>query len=164
MCWTESRWYHYLFTHKINLSDQAQVTLLLKISKGKGKVIPLQARCGQRYSSTLPWPWHQKGVSGQQHAPTAIYPRERPGTHCTGDWVGPRTGLDRCWKSRPMGIRSPDRPARNQSLYRLSYQAQTKDQYFRFSVNICSPSTLVRGIKKRFAPGSEPAFGGPDYT
>ena len=28
-------------------------------------------------------------------------------------------------KSRPTGIRSPDRPARNQSLYRLSYPAHT---------------------------------------
>ena len=27
-------------------------------------------------------------------------------------------------KSRPTGIRSPDRPARSQSLYRLSYRAQ----------------------------------------
>ena len=24
-----------------------------------------------------------KGVSGQQHAPAALYPRERPGAHCT---------------------------------------------------------------------------------
>jgi len=29
-------------------------------------------------------------MSGQQHAPAALYPRERPGTHCTGGWVGPR--------------------------------------------------------------------------
>jgi hypothetical protein len=29
------------------------------------------------------------GVSGQQYAPTALYPRETPGTHCTGGWVGP---------------------------------------------------------------------------
>jgi len=28
-------------------------------------------------------------------------PRGRPGTHCTGGWVGPRAGLDRCGKSRP---------------------------------------------------------------
>jgi len=28
-------------------------------------------------------------------------PRERPGTHCTEGWVGPRAGLDRCGKSRP---------------------------------------------------------------
>jgi hypothetical protein len=31
----------------------------------------------------------------------SLYPRERPGTHCTGGWVGPRAGLDRCEKSRP---------------------------------------------------------------
>ena len=29
------------------------------------------------------------GVGGQRHAPVA-YPWERPGTHCTGGWVGPR--------------------------------------------------------------------------
>jgi hypothetical protein len=28
-------------------------------------------------------------------------PRERPGTHCTGGWLGTRVGLDRCGKSRP---------------------------------------------------------------
>ena len=33
-------------------------------------------------------------MSGQQHAPAALYPRERPGTHFTGGWVGPRAGLD----------------------------------------------------------------------
>ena len=40
--------------------------------------------------------------------------------------MGPRTGLDMCGKSRPpTWIRSPDRPARSQSLYRLSYPAHT---------------------------------------
>jgi len=34
-----------------------------------------------------------------------------------------RAGLDWCGKSRPTGIRSPDRPARRQSLYRLRYPA-----------------------------------------
>jgi hypothetical protein len=33
--------------------------------------------------------------------PRPLYPRERPGTHCTGGWVGPRAGLDMCEKSRP---------------------------------------------------------------
>jgi hypothetical protein len=47
--------------------------------------------------------------------------RERPGTHCTGGWVGHGAGLDRCGKSRPTGIRSPDLPARSESLYRLRY-------------------------------------------
>ena len=30
------------------------------------------------------------GVRCQRHAPAAPYPRERPGTHCTGGWVGLR--------------------------------------------------------------------------
>ena len=55
----------------------------------------------QRYSSTLSWPRHQKGVRGQCHAPAALYTRERPGTHCAGGWVGLRAGLDRYGKSRP---------------------------------------------------------------
>jgi hypothetical protein len=50
-----------------------------------------------------------------------LYPRERPSTHCIGGWVGPTAGLDGCGKTRPTGIRSPDGPARSESLYRLSY-------------------------------------------
>ena len=50
-----------------------------------------------------------------------LYPRERPGTRCTGGWVDPRAGLDGCGKSRPTWFRSPDRPARSESLCRLSY-------------------------------------------
>jgi len=41
------------------------------------------------------------GVGGQRHAPAALLPRKRPGTHIIGDWVGPRAGLDGCGKSRP---------------------------------------------------------------
>jgi len=33
--------------------------------------------------------------------PRPLYPRERPGTHRTGGWVGPRAVLDECGKSRP---------------------------------------------------------------
>jgi len=34
-------------------------------------------------------------MSGQRHAPTAIYPWETtPGTRWIGGWVGPRAGLD----------------------------------------------------------------------
>jgi hypothetical protein len=33
--------------------------------------------------------------------PRPFYPRERPGTHCTGGWVGLRAGVDVCKKSRP---------------------------------------------------------------
>jgi hypothetical protein len=51
-------------------------------------------------------------------------PGKEPGTDCVGGWVGSRAGLDGCGKFRPpphTGIRSPDRPARSESLYRLSY-------------------------------------------
>jgi hypothetical protein len=52
------------------------------------------------------------GVGGKRHDPATL-PQERPGTHCIRDWVGPTAGLDR--------IRSPDRPARSDSLHGLRY-------------------------------------------
>jgi hypothetical protein len=58
--------------------------------------------------------------------PCRLYPRERPGTHCTEGWVGPGGGLDRYGKSRPTGFRSPDLPARSESLYRLRYPDSIK--------------------------------------
>jgi hypothetical protein len=42
-----------------------------------------------------------EGVRGQRHALAILYPQERPGTHCTGGWVGPRAGLDKHGKPRP---------------------------------------------------------------
>jgi len=60
-------------------------------------------------------------VRGQRHAPATLYLTERPGTHCTGGWVGPHGQSGRAENLAPTGIRSPDRPARSQSLYRLSY-------------------------------------------
>ena len=36
-----------------------------------------------------------------------LYPRERPGTHCIGGWVGPRAGPDGCGKSRPPPVLDP---------------------------------------------------------
>ena len=65
-----------------------------------------------------------EGVSGQQHAPAALYPRERPVTHFTGGWVGPVAGLDGRKISSPPGF-DPGPPALAQSLYRLSYRAHT---------------------------------------
>jgi hypothetical protein len=63
-------------------------------------------------------------VSGQRHAPAALYPGERtPGTHWTGGWVDPRAGLDTEARGKILfplpGIepRSPGRPADSQTLY-----------------------------------------------
>ena len=70
-------------------------------------------------------------------------PGERPGTHFTGGWVGPRAGL-KGGKSRPHRDSIPDRPARSQSLYRLSYRAHNIILYYniilRDHCRICGPS------------------------
>jgi hypothetical protein len=55
--------------------------------------------------------------------PQPLYPRERSGTHRTRGWVGPRAGLEVAKNIAPAGMRSPDCPARSQSIYRLSYSA-----------------------------------------
>jgi hypothetical protein len=76
------------------------------------------------------------GVSGQRHAPAVLYPRGRtPGTHWIGGWVGPRAGLDAGARRKicPSGIepQSPDRPARSQTLYCLSYRGSSANvKYF----------------------------------
>jgi hypothetical protein len=56
--------------------------------------------------------------------PLSLYPQERPGTHCTGWWVGPRAGLNVCEKSRPHRDLIPG-PS-SQLLYRLSYRGPLK--------------------------------------
>jgi hypothetical protein len=63
-------------------------------------------------------------------------PGERtPGTHCTGDCVGPRAGLDTEVRGKILsplpGIdpRSPGRPARSQTLYWLSYPGYQNETY-----------------------------------
>jgi len=92
-------------------------------------------------------------VRGQCHAPAAPYPRERPGTHCTGSWVGLRTGLDWCGESRPTGIRSPDRPARRQSLYRLRYRAQLSAMFSAYNSRGLCPRWPIfdpRSVHVRF--------------
>jgi len=50
--------------------------------------------------------------------------RERHGTHCTGGWVGPRTGLDRCEKSRPHRYSIPGPSSRY-----TDYVTQPKPRY-----------------------------------
>ena len=45
-------------------------------------------------TSALRWGWVVSTII------RPLYPGERPGTHCTGGWVGPKVGLDGCGKSR----------------------------------------------------------------
>jgi hypothetical protein len=68
-------------------------------------------------------------VRGQRHAPAAPYPRERPGTHLQEAVWAPGTVWTGVETLAPTGIRSPDRPARRQSLYRLFYPAHLLPLY-----------------------------------
>ena len=61
----------------------------------------MKALKGSRINSTLSLILVLMGVGVQRHTPDALPPQERPGTHCIGGWVGPRTGLDGGGKSRP---------------------------------------------------------------
>ena len=99
---------------------------LMRKGKGKGKVHPRTDHEGpegeQRHSSTLSLTLTLDGLGGQRHVPAALPPGKGPGIYCTGGWVGPRAGLDGCGEiSPPTGIRSPDLPARSESLYQLRY-------------------------------------------
>jgi hypothetical protein len=66
-------------------------------------------------------------VSGHLHAPAALPTGESaPGTHWMGDWVNSRVSLDNMEKKKCLALpghelRSLDRPASSQSLYRLRY-------------------------------------------
>jgi hypothetical protein len=72
-------------------------------------------------------------MGGQRHAPAALLPGKRPDTHCKRWAPGP------VWMGAenlaPTGIRSPDRPPRSQSLYRLSYPAQQPGAVTMFYLN-----------------------------
>jgi hypothetical protein len=66
-------------------------------------------------------------VRGQRHAPAALYPPGKTRYPLYRRLGGPqgRYGQVRKISPTPTGIRSPDRPARSQSLYRLSHPALT---------------------------------------
>ena len=41
-------------------------------------------------------------MRGQRHVLAAFYPRERPGTHCTGGWLGPKGRSGQVRKISPL--------------------------------------------------------------
>jgi hypothetical protein len=67
---------------------------------------------GYMYSSTLSSFRHLSRRWMVNITSRPLYPRERPGTHFTGGWVGPRAGLDVSEKSRPYqdSIHGPSSP------------------------------------------------------
>ena len=88
-------------------------------------------------------------MEGQRHAPAALYPGKDtvPIVQEAGWAPGPVwTGAKNL---TPTGIRSPDHPARSESLYRLSYQ--THDKIHTSSKNnLCLTDIKDTTIKKSF--------------
>ena len=74
----------------------------------------------QRYSPTLSWTRHLDGVDGQHHAPAALSPVDPVPIVQEAGWT-PEPVWTGAENLAHTGIRSPDRPARSESLYRLSY-------------------------------------------
>ena len=120
-----SKCYSYLTEKSVSLSQrsvywnfQGNIHNLFQDHKGKGKGHPITGHEGpegdQMYSSTLPSTSALDGGGWSAPRPCrlSLCPQERPGTHSTGGWVGPRTGLDGCGKSLPHrdSIRGPSSP------------------------------------------------------
>jgi len=70
---------------------------LTEMSKGKRSSVPVTGPVvAQRVGRGIALLMTRALEGGEWSAarPGRSLPRERPGTHCTGGWVGPRAGLD----------------------------------------------------------------------
>jgi hypothetical protein len=116
----------------------------VSVNKGKGKGHPTtghEGPQGEMYSTTLPSTSALvRGWVVKRHAPAVIPPRKTryPLYRRLGRFQG-RSGRVRKI-SPPTGFRSPDRPARSESLYRLSYPDPL--------VSVNNPTNDVRGNTK----------------
>jgi hypothetical protein len=66
--------------------------------------------------------------------------------------MSPKVGLDRCGKSRPHrdSIIGPDRSARSQSLYQVSYPGPLFSSFFFYDFNITRQAGSDRGNTQIF--------------
>ena len=82
--------------------------------------------------------------------PRPFYPQERPGTHSTGGWAGPRASLDGCGKSLPhrdsipgpsrtVASRCTDNAIRRQLTTHLNVVRKIKNVW---SYNYATPSPI----------------------
>jgi hypothetical protein len=76
-----------MLLHVTILAFEKQLTLVLAMEFQRGsKGIALLFLYSRR----------QKRVGGQRHALANLSLGKKPGTHCTGGWVGTSAGLDGC--------------------------------------------------------------------
>jgi hypothetical protein len=101
-----------------NQNCKSESWFCLQVIFRKSKAVPLRnASAKDETCSSYSFSSALDGVSGQSHAPAALYPRIRtPGTHCTGGWVDIRTGLDTEARGKhPLPLQSTE--PRSSSLY-----------------------------------------------
>jgi hypothetical protein len=96
----------------------------VKMIRSKGKVLPLQAEMASSVGSGIALPLLDHGIRSGWVVNSTTQPQFTPGKDPVpivqeAGWPR-RVSLD-SGKSRSTWIRSPDLPARSQSLYRLSY-------------------------------------------
>ena len=110
-------------------------------------------------TSALDWGWVVSTT------PRPLYPQQRPGIHCIGGWVGPRAGLNGYGKSASTWIRSPDRPARSESLYRLSYRSPCllSVVWYKFTNISEEYITVVFRVQALYVQGCDVVIPGVDY-
>jgi len=96
----------------------------LLTSGGKGKDHPRADQEGAeweyRHCSNLSLTSALEGVVNATTRP--LYPRVRPGKHCIRGYWAPGPIWTGAENLAPTGIQFPDRPARSESVYRLSYR------------------------------------------
>ena len=95
----------------------------------KGKMIPLQARCGPEGGRGIALLFHDRGTIRGWVVSSTPRPHFSPGKVPIPIIQEAGRAPGQVWtggKSRPHRDSILDRPARSQSLYRLSYRAHTK--------------------------------------
>ena len=98
-----------IHVHSIIPEDRHFQYLKVFVFTFKVKLSHFRPSVAQRVGIGIALLFHDCGTRrGEWSAacPGRTYPQERPGTHCTGGWVGPRAGLD--WQKNlvPTGFRS----------------------------------------------------------
>jgi hypothetical protein len=95
-------------------------------SKGKDKVTPLQAQLWPRGGRSIALLLQDLGARRGEWSgvrPRRTFPPGKTRYPLYRRLGGPQGRSGRAENLAPTGIRSPDRPVRSQSLYRLSYRA-----------------------------------------
>jgi len=117
--------------------------------KGKGKVHPTTGHEGpereQRYSCTLSLTSALERVGWSTPCPRRFTPRERPGTHCIGGWVGPRAG-----EMRKITPTPGSEPRTVQPVASRHTDWAIPSSYFTLRNKISEPTSFVRYFRKPY--------------